>query len=156
MVELDLEKVEKILDLIEQGLELVEPAVGAYMAATQLRPDIAPGFMGFVSNPAALVFGQASGVPQPNALSVSVSKNPDVVAVVGQAIVFAANIPQGSSLGPYGFHWDFGDGGTSDEAAPTHIYKGEGSFRGTVSVVDSRGATGFAEFSQDVGMIHRR
>lgn len=38
------------------------------------------------------------------------------------------------------YAWDFGDGSTSSEAAPTHRYSAPGTYRATLVVTDSRGA----------------
>lgn len=37
------------------------------------------------------------------------------------------------------YSWDFGDGGSSTEANPTHTYAGEGSYMVTLTAMDSRG-----------------
>ena len=40
--------------------------------------------------------------------------------------------------------WDFGDGATSDEASPTHIYREPGLYTATVTVTGSQGEAGAA------------
>lgn len=40
------------------------------------------------------------------------------------------------------FHWDFGDGATSEEEEPSHTYTAAGEFTVTLTVIDDRGATG--------------
>jgi len=40
------------------------------------------------------------------------------------------------------WHWDFGDGNTSDEQNPTHRYPNGGTFEVTLTVTDERGITG--------------
>jgi len=40
------------------------------------------------------------------------------------------------------WHWDFGDGTTSDEQNPTHQYPNGGTFDVTLTVTDARGVTG--------------
>ena len=37
--------------------------------------------------------------------------------------------------------WDFGDGGTSTETAPTHVYNAPGQFNVTLTITDNQGAT---------------
>ena len=39
------------------------------------------------------------------------------------------------------YHWDFGDGGTSTQAAPSHVYQSAGTFTARVTVTDNGGAT---------------
>lgn len=49
--------------------------------------------------------------------------------------------------------WDFGDGTTSNEASPTHIYHDAGSFRVTLSVADNDGASS-AIYAQEIGILN--
>jgi len=41
-------------------------------------------------------------------------------------------------VGPYAYAWSFGDGSTSTEVKPTHIYESKGTYTVTLSVTDSR------------------
>jgi hypothetical protein len=50
------------------------------------------------------------------------------------------NFSSGQSLR---FLWDFGDGGTSTEAAPVHTYLGEGNFTVKLNMQTTTGAQGF-------------
>ena len=43
--------------------------------------------------------------------------------------------------GPFTYAWDFGDGGTSAEASPTHTFSGPGTYPVTLTVTDGTGAT---------------
>ncbi|WP_338017914.1 PQQ-dependent sugar dehydrogenase [Streptomyces taklimakanensis] len=47
--------------------------------------------------------------------------------------------------------WDFGDGGTSTEANPTHTYRRNGTYTATVTVEDPSGRTGSASVHLTVG-----
>ena len=47
--------------------------------------------------------------------------------------------------GPWKFAWDFGDGATSTEQNPTHIYQKEGEYTASLTVTDSRSYTGSDE-----------
>jgi len=58
---------------------------------------------------------------------------------VGQDVYFDPRIAGGVS--PYSYEWDFGDGSTSTDVAPTHAYKSEGSYNVTLKVTDDRGQT---------------
>jgi PKD repeat protein len=40
---------------------------------------------------------------------------------------------------PLTYHWDFGDGSTSEEMAPNHTYAAAGTYAVTLTVTDSRG-----------------
>ena len=45
------------------------------------------------------------------------------------------------------YAWNFGDGSTSSDKNPTHVYKQEGNYVVTLKVTDNRGATGEATFN---------
>jgi len=53
-----------------------------------------------------------------------------------------ATDPDGDAIATW--HWDFGDGNTSDERNPTHQYPNGGTFEVTLTVTDDRGVTGSA------------
>jgi PKD repeat protein len=40
------------------------------------------------------------------------------------------------------YHWDFGDGTTSDSKNPTKVFKSSGNYTVTLTVIDDKGATG--------------
>ena len=44
--------------------------------------------------------------------------------------------------GPWKFAWDFGDGATSTEQNPTHVYQKEGEYTATLTVTDQKNNTG--------------
>ena len=58
---------------------------------------------------------------------------------VGQDVYFDPRIAGGIS--PYSYKWDFGDGNTSTDTAPTHDYKSVGSYTVSLEVTDDRGNT---------------
>ncbi|GAA2434250.1 PQQ-dependent sugar dehydrogenase [Streptomyces macrosporus] len=49
------------------------------------------------------------------------------------------------------YSWDFGDGGTSTQANPTHTYRENGTYTATVTVKDPSGRTGSASVHLTVG-----
>jgi hypothetical protein len=57
----------------------------------------------------------------------------------GQAIQFYADVSGGFS--PYTYEWDFGDGETSTEANPSHVYHAGETFTVTLKVTDDKGTT---------------
>jgi len=63
----------------------------------------------------------------------------DANAIAGIETMFAANIKGGTS--PYTISWDFGDGSTSQETYPTHIYASPGEYTITVIVTDNKQKT---------------
>ena len=58
---------------------------------------------------------------------------------VNESIQFTGSAENGTP--PYEFHWDFGDGGSSDEQNPSYIYYDEGNYTVTLSVTDDTGKT---------------
>lgn len=46
---------------------------------------------------------------------------------------------------PWRFHWDFGDGTTSEEQNPRHTYEKVGDYTAVLTVTDGRGNTGTDE-----------
>jgi PKD repeat protein len=42
---------------------------------------------------------------------------------------------------PYSYHWELGDGTTSNEQNPIHVYTSEGTYTATLTVTDSVGTT---------------
>jgi len=63
----------------------------------------------------------------------------DANTQTGVEAMFSASINGGTP--PYITSWDFGDGTTSDETNPTHIYTNPGEYTVTVFVTDDNGKT---------------
>lgn len=55
----------------------------------------------------------------------------------GEKVQFKSQVAGGFT--PYSYQWDFGDGGTSTDMAPTHSYKSAGSYTVSLKVTDNRG-----------------
>jgi PKD repeat protein len=53
----------------------------------------------------------------------------------GQTVTFTSTVSGGTT--PYTYSWNFGDGGTSNVANPTHAYSTAGTFTVTLTVTDS-------------------
>ena len=56
--------------------------------------------------------------------------------IIPLAVQFKVNISSGT---PIAFHWDFGDGGSSDIREPLHTYNTYGSHRVVLKATDSTG-----------------
>jgi PKD repeat protein len=72
----------------------------------------------------------------PSIDSTSIDPNP---ALVGEEILFdiVAHDVDGDGLS---YHWNFGDGSSSSEKSPIHMYAAAGSYNVQVTVTDSKGA----------------
>ena len=57
--------------------------------------------------------------------------------IVGENIIYSASINGGTP--PYNIAWDFGDGTTSMDTNPSHIYETSGTYTIQVTVTDDRG-----------------
>ncbi len=70
-------------------------------------------------------------------LSVSFTADTRVVDE-GEPVQFTADVSGG--FPPYSYEWRFGDGSTSNQASPSHIYRDEGWYSVRLTVMDDRGA----------------
>ena len=63
----------------------------------------------------------------------------------GMAVAFssAGSADEDGEIASY--HWEFGDGATSKEAHPSHVYAAPGNYRVNLTVTDNRGALGQAQ-----------
>lgn len=88
--------------------------------------------------------GPSSGLPTALAVSAPSAQQP-----LGEAVAFSAN----ASNSDFSYHWDFGDGGTSTEVAPTHLYSRPGVFTVRLTVgnsgrsVSATGSVAIADFA---------
>ena len=69
-------------------------------------------------------------------------------------VSFVATVAQGprasANLSDLTQHWDFGDGTTSDESNPTHVYDNLGQYTVTLQVTDTEGASSKTALTIDV------
>jgi PKD repeat protein len=79
--------------------------------------------------------------PPPTQLSASITPSP-TSGVAPLTVNFASNVSGGTA--PYTYAWNFGDGGSSSSANPTHAYDTPGTYNVKLSVVDSAGNAGSA------------
>src|SRR6266581_3673919 len=80
-------------------------------------------------------------IHQVSSLNVGISFTPSSPAT-GQVVTFTGTASGGTA--PYTFSWTFGDGATGNGNPVTHTYTTSGSYTATLSVTDSKGATGAA------------
>lgn len=65
----------------------------------------------------------------------NVDANGPYEGVLGESIQFTGSVENGAP--PYDYHWDFGDGETSEEQNPLHAYVSEGEFNAVLTVRDN-------------------
>ncbi|KPJ64821.1 hypothetical protein AMK68_00410 [candidate division KD3-62 bacterium DG_56] len=80
-------------------------------------------------------------------MSCNITFSPDSPAV-DEAVSFNGNVTGGTA--PYSYDWDFGDGGSSTEAAPSHTYTAGGTFTVSLTVTDDTLATTSCDTTVDV------
>ena len=66
----------------------------------------------------------------------------------GESVQFTAQVAGGFS--PYSYQWDFGDGKSSNDPAPSHAFRGAGDYTVSLTVTDDRGNTAKAEMKDYV------
>jgi len=85
----------------------------------------------------------------PALVNLTATTSSDFVRTSGGTLVTLRATVSGGEA-PYTYLWDFGDGGTSTEVAPTHVYSAPGRYRVQVRVTDSRGQV--ANYSFDLAV----
>lgn len=69
-------------------------------------------------------------------------------ATVFAPVAFRSEVSSG--IGPHGYLWSFGDGGSSHEANPIHTYLKPGEYNITLEVTDATGASAVASLRVSV------
>ena len=60
-------------------------------------------------------------------------------------VQFTASVEEDEKGGPFSFKWNFGDGATSTEQNPVHVYEKGGEYTATLTVTDQKGDAGTDE-----------
>jgi hypothetical protein len=79
----------------------------------------------------------------------------DKICCIDQPVRFDASAskdPDGEGLK---YHWDFGDGETSEEVSPVHIFRKPGVFKVTLTVTDTSGLPGAAASATAIAKVNR-
>src|SRR5689334_18165035 len=84
--------------------------------------------------------GSDSATPVPDSITVSGAASIDT----GEAAQFGSDVSNPN--GDLRFHWEFGDGATSEEAAPTHPYEAPGDYEVVLTVSNQAGDSHSASF----------
>jgi molybdopterin converting factor small subunit len=125
----------QLLDLMEQA-GTVEEILKVQQELTNTRGQIEQikGQMQYLEQSVALAL--ISVTLEQSKLSVEFTANTRTIQE-GESVQFVPAVAGGIS--PYTYEWDFGDGNTSTEPAPAHVYDKIDTFTVTLKVTDDRG-----------------
>jgi chitodextrinase len=142
--------------LTTAGVATYDPATGVWRV-TGTAPDVNAALAAVAFVPAAgnttgatiatLVRDAAGTGPDAGVISLTalVKSQPQIawsplIGEIGQPVVFTPPALD-PNAGPYTYLWNFGDGTTSTEPSPSHLYTAPGEYTVTVTVTDASGAT---------------
>jgi PKD repeat protein len=94
-------------------------------------------------SPAGTTATTAPGAEEEYELDVIAEAEPDEGAPPLK-VQFTASVEEETG-GPFTYHWDFGDGGSSSEQNPTHTYAKVGEYTATLTVTNQKGNKGTDE-----------
>ena len=83
-------------------------------------------------------------VSLPNVLPVPVANSDVASGNAPLSVAFTGSDSVDPDGAITGYEWDFGDGGSSTDADPTHVYTNEGEYSAVLTVTDTDGATASA------------
>jgi len=101
---------------------------GLYFIAGDQKPDNSVNYDG---NDAGVWFTISDSYEPPEAGIVDLPQT----AITGEEIRFIGKVTDG--IPPYSYYWDFGDGSTSNEQNPIHVYNTAGTYAITLTVTDA-------------------
>jgi PKD repeat protein len=130
------------------------------MRVTLLRAGLVAGLFGLAAcgggpeKPAATTTTTAAAKPTATTAAPSAEDEDYELDVIAEAepdegapplkVQFTASVEEESG-GPFKFHWDFGDGSSSDEQNPSHTYAKVGEYTATLTVTNQKGNKGTDE-----------
>lgn len=91
--------------------------------------------------------GGGDSAPEPTAIPSNLSISAPATADVGGTTQFGSSA---TTLSGLKYSWDFGDGSSSADAAPSHAYAQGGDYTVTLRVTNEAGASGQAQFAVSV------
>jgi hypothetical protein len=120
------EKTEKVTDILEVQRELVK---------TRGEIEQTKGRMQYLEKSSSMSLIQIN--LEQSKLTVEFSAEPRSVKV-GRQVWFNPVVSGGFQ--PYSYEWDFGDGSTSTDPQPSHVYKSDGTYTVNLKVTDDHGS----------------
>jgi molybdopterin converting factor small subunit len=133
----------QLLELMKQA-GTVEEILEVQRELTDTRSDIEQikGRMQYLEQSSALAFISVS--LEQSKLAVEFYGDPRTVKE-GKKVQFVPTVSGG--FAPYSYEWDFGDGDTSTEGAPSHTYRNDGTYTVVLKLKDDKGNT--ADYTRD-------
>ncbi len=127
----------QLLELMKQAGDVKE-ILEVQRELTDTRGEIEQikGRMQYLEQSSALAFINVS--LEQSKLTVEFFADPRTVKE-GKKVQFVPTVSGGFS--PYSYEWDFGDGETSTEGAPTHAYNSDGTYTVLLKLKDDEGNT---------------
>lgn len=97
--------------------------------------------------------GSSDAAPEPTPLPsvLQISGPTEAAQQVGQPMAFGHNATDG--MGTLAYAWDFGDGGSSTEASPSHTYSAAGTFDVQLTVTNEAGDSRMSKVSVRVADV---
>ncbi len=127
----------QLLELMKQAGTVTEIlAVQRELTSTRGQIEVLKGQMQYLEQSASLAFFTVT-LEQSKLIVEFIAETRTVKE--GSTIQFWADVSGGFS--PYTYEWDFGDGATSTDANPAHIYRSSGDFTVTLKVTDDKGTS---------------
>jgi PKD repeat protein len=147
----NLEATEQQLLEIMKKAEKVEDVLKVQSELTNTRADIeqTKGRMQYLEQTSATSLIQID--LEQSKLDVEFTAYNGRVVEVGEVVYFAANVAGG--FAPYSYQWDFGDGNTSMEIQPGHIYKSRGTYSVSLVITDNKANTKTATVTNYVTVV---
>jgi PKD repeat protein len=125
----------QLLELMKKAGTVTEIlAVQKELTNTRGQIEVLKGQMQYLEQSAALAFFNVT--LEQSKLIVDFTAETRTVKE-GGTIRFYADVSGGFS--PYTYEWDFGDGDTSTDANPAHVYRSSGDFTVSLKITDDKG-----------------
>jgi hypothetical protein len=131
-------------ELMKRTTENVSDILEVQRELSQVTGEIEQikGRMQYLEQSAALSFISVS--LEQSKLTVEFYGDPRTVKE-GKKVQFVPTVSGG--FAPYSYEWDFGDGDTSTEGAPSHTYRNDGTYTVALKLKDDKGNT--AEYTRE-------
>ena len=127
---------------LQAGSPAIDAATAYFEWEGQVLVDLSPGdYLGSAPDMGAFESIHAGTANLPPVAQASADLTSGIAPLTVQFSAAGSTDPDGMIVG---YAWDFGDGNSSTEITPTHIYNNTGVYQAILTVTDDDGATGSA------------